>query len=76
MKRDLLETVEKKYLRPSAIEAIYSIKPGVLYKLINSGRVRSITLARGSEKKGTRLIERASLDEYLKALSDSQTASA
>lgn len=74
MNTDIPEFTAKKYLRPAEVEAIYSIKPGVLYNLINSGKVRSIRLSHGPVKKATRLIEVASLEAFLAGLQAKQTA--
>ena len=69
---EILDTTAKKYLRPAEVEAIYSIKPGVLYNLINSEQIISIRLSRGSVKKATRLIDIASLEAYLASLQSQQ----
>jgi hypothetical protein len=63
---------KRKYIRPADVERQYAIRPGKLYDLINKRLVKSIRLSEGTARKGTRLIEVESLENYLASLAATQ----
>jgi len=67
------DITERKYLRPQEVRQVYGIKPGVLYSLLSSGKVRGCKLSDDPTKKATRLISKASLDGFLARLEAAQS---
>lgn len=58
-------SAEPEFLRPADVFERYRIKRGMLYRLIESGKVRSVHLRERGRVKGARLIVHDSLRTYI-----------
>ena len=56
---------EPEFLRPSDVFERYRIKRGMLYRLIESGKVRSVCLRERGKVRGARLVVHDSLRAYI-----------
>jgi len=59
------KTTEPEFLRPADVFERYRIKRGMLYWLIESGKVRSIVLRERGKRRGARLVVHDSLRAYI-----------
>ena len=66
------EEDKQKWCRPADVRARYSIKPGKLATLISRGEVVSVSLAAQDQRKGARLIQVDSIENYLSRLVSDQ----
>jgi hypothetical protein len=58
-------SIEPEFLRPADVYARYRIKRGMLYRLIESGKVRSVLLRERGKVRGARLVVHDSLRAYV-----------
>ena len=58
-------TAEPEFLRPADVYSRYRIKRGMLYRLIESGKVRSVCLRERGKVRGARLVVHDSLRAYI-----------
>jgi hypothetical protein len=59
--------------RHQDVRRLYGIKRGILYRLMNEGKIRSITLREPGRRFGCRLIYLPSVRNYLNSLLDQQS---
>lgn len=59
------EILEPEFLRPADAYEKYRIKRGHLYRLMESGRVRSVSLRERGKLRGVRLVSHSSLRDYI-----------
>jgi hypothetical protein len=59
------EILEPEFLRPADAFDRYRIKRGHLYRLMESGRVRSVSLRERGKLRGLRLVVHSSLRDYV-----------
>jgi len=60
-----IKTVDPEFLRPGDVYDRYRIKRGQLYRLIESGKVRSVCLRERGKVRGARLVVHDSLRAYI-----------
>ena len=58
-------SIEPEFLRPADVYSRYRIKRGMLYRLIESGKVRSVCLRERGRARGARLVVHDSLRAYI-----------
>lgn len=58
-------SAEPEFLRPADVYSRYRIKRGMLYRLIESGKVRSVCLRERGKVRGARLVVHDSLRAYI-----------
>jgi len=68
----VLLPVNRKYAKPATVTQIYDLSHGKVYALIREGLIKSITLREPGRSRGSRLIEIASLEKYLRSLEEPQ----
>jgi len=59
------EILEPEFLRPSDVFERYRIRRGHLYRLLESNKVRSVSLRERGKLRGVRLVVHSSLREYI-----------
>lgn len=59
------EILEPEFLRPADAFDRYRIKRGHLYRLMESGRVKSVSLRERGKARGIRLVVHSSLRDYI-----------
>lgn len=65
--------LKPEWVRPRAAAAIFGIGRARIYELINSGKIKSVSLRERGQKHGTRLISYDSLQNYLESLMEEQS---
>ncbi len=55
------------YGRVNDIRRLFGVKRGILYRWINEGKVKSVNIVEPGNKQGIRLIQVASVREYIRA---------
>ena len=58
----------KEFCRVPDVQRIFGLKRGVVYRLLNEGRIRSVSLSTPGHTKGCRLINVASVRAFLASL--------
>lgn len=58
-------SIEPEFLRPADVYTRYRIKRGMLYRLIESGKVRSVCLRERGKVRGARLVVHSSLRDFI-----------
>jgi hypothetical protein len=66
--------VDRKYGKSATISQIFDLSHGKIYSLIEAGLIKSITLREPGRSRGTRLIEIASVEQYLQSLAGQEVA--
>jgi len=61
-----------RYARVHDIRATHGLPDSTIYRLIHAGLIRSVDVRRPGMKRGTRLIDIDSLDQYLFSLAEAQ----
>lgn len=64
---------DQEFGRHQDVRRLFGIKRGILYRLINEGKIRSITLREPGRRFGCRLIYLPSVRTYLNSLLEAQT---
>jgi hypothetical protein len=59
------KNIEPEFLRPADVYSRYRIKRGMLYRLIESGKVRSVCLRERGKVRGARLVVHDSLRAFI-----------
>lgn len=60
-----IKNIEPEFLRPADVFERYRIKRGMLYRLLDSGKVRSVVLRDRGKVRGVRLIVHDSLRAWI-----------
>lgn len=58
--------IRSQYLRVREVLKFYPLRKSMLYQLMRSGKIKSFVIKHRSAQRGIRLIDRDSLDLYLK----------
>lgn len=59
------KNADPEFLRPADVYSRYRIKRGMLYRLIESGKIRSVCLRERGKVRGARLVVHDSLRTYI-----------
>jgi len=59
---------QSEFCRVPDVQRIFGLKRGVVYRLLNEGRIRSVSLSTPGHAKGCRLINVASVRAFLASL--------
>jgi|ERR1017187_3940966 hypothetical protein len=69
---DPKQPLTPEFCRMSDLQALFGIKRGLAYLLVNEGKIKTVSLRRLGNVKGVRLVHVASVREYLNSLLETQ----